>query len=256
VVERTLPLLDAAPTPEEKLHYLMCLRLVKTPWIMEQRKAYFAWLQRAEQFPGAHYMPRFVQFIRQDAIATLSAAEKTALGELLEPLAVVGSTTVAPPRPFVKAWTLDDFSADLDRARDKPSAEQGQQLFVAAECAKCHRVGPTGALVGPDLTGVGKRFSQRDVLLSILEPSRVIDDKYKQRTITTTRGVTYTGQQLAADDEGVSLITDPTQPTRVTRIAKAEIEENRPSTLSPMPAGMLNTLSKDEVLALLDFLTK
>lgn len=253
VVERTLPLIDAAPTPEEKLHYLMSLRLVRAPWTLDQRKAYFTWLQRADGFPAAHYLPRFVAYIRQDAIATLSDQERAELGALLEPAATTPEADAGPPRPFVKAWTLDDFAAELDQSR-KVDPEQGRQLFIAAQCHRCHRIGSEGALVGPDLTGVGKRFGKRDLLLSILDPSRVIDDKYKQRTIVTTRGVAYTGQAVATGDGGIALVTDPTQPTRVTRIPHDEIEADEPSPLSPMPSGLINTLTHDEVLALLDYL--
>ncbi len=255
VVERTLPLLDAAATPEEKFHYLMCLRLAKTPWTIEQRKVYFTWLQRAEKFPSAHYIPRFVAFIREEAIAALSEAEKQQLGALLQPVAAASEGAVAAPRPFVKAWTLGDFAAELDRPRAEIDTARAKALYIAADCAKCHRLGTEGALVGPDLTGVGKRFSRQDLLLSILEPSRVIDDKYKQKSIATSSGVTYTGQEVAVDDVAVSLITDPTQPTKITRIARGDIEDSRPSPLSPMPQGLINTLTKDEVLLLLDYIS-
>ena len=102
---------------------------------------------------------------------------------------------------------------------------------------------------------MGKRFSRQDLLLSILEPSRVIDDKYKQKSIATSSGVTYTGQEVAVDDVAVSLITDPTQPTKITRIPRDDIEDSRPSPLSPMPQGLINTLTKDEVLLLLDYIS-
>jgi putative heme-binding domain-containing protein len=252
VVERTLPLLDAAATPEEKLHYLMCLRLVKAPWTIEQRRAYFVWLQRAEKFPGAHYMPRFIAFIRQDAVATLSDEEKKALGPALE-AAPTATAVAAPPRPFVKAWTMADFASENFRTGD---AARGKELFIAAQCAQCHRMNGEGALVGPDLTGVGKRFSKRDLLLSLIEPSRVIDDKYKQKTIITTAGVSLTGQVALDNVAGISLITDPTQPTKMTLVPRATIEEVLPSTVSPMPAGTINVLTKEEILSLLEYLVQ
>jgi putative heme-binding domain-containing protein len=257
VIERTLPLIDAAATPEEKLHYLHTLRLVKGPWTPAQREAYFTWLLRAEEFPGAHAMPKFLAYIKQDAVATLSAQEKLALQKLLEP-PQSNATDEAPrvPRPFVKAWTLDDFIYDLATPRAPLDKSAALELFRAADCAKCHRAHGEGSLVGPELSALGKRFSKQDILLSILDPSRVIDDKHKQQTIVTTRGVTYTGQVAAADDQAINVITDPSQPTKTMRIARVEIEQMLPSTLSPMPAGLLNTLSKEEVLGLLDFLSR
>lgn len=257
LVKKTLPLLDAASTPEEKLHYLMCLRLVKGPWEIEQRKLYFAWLQRAEKFPGAHYMPRFLEYIRQDAIATLREEEKVALGDLLKPAPTEDKYGDLPPRVFVKDWKLEDFQQELSTATNKPVAGDvvsGKELFVAAQCARCHRYQGEGSLVGPDLSSVGKRFGPRDMLLHTIEPSKVIDDKYKQVTVFTVQGQVLVGQQVAADAESLSVITDPTQPTKVTRVLRSDIEELKPSLLSPMPAGLLNTLEREEVMALLYYL--
>lgn len=257
VVARTLPLLDAAPTPEEKLHYLMSLRLVKGLWKMEERKAYFTWLQRAEKFPGAHYMPRFLEYIRQDAVATLNEEERKELGELLLPAPKEDKYGDLPPRVFVKDWKLEDFTVEVANPaaeETKPDAGVGKQMFIAAQCARCHRFQGEGSLVGPELSSVGKRFGLRDLLLHTIEPSKVIDDKFKQVTVFTTQGLVLVGQQVAADAESLSIITDPTQPTKVTRVLRSDIEELRPSLLSPMPAGLLNTLEKEEVLSLVWYL--
>ena len=46
VVAKTLALLDAAPTLEEQIHYIVHLRTLKTGWTLEQRKHYFSWFNR------------------------------------------------------------------------------------------------------------------------------------------------------------------------------------------------------------------
>src|SRR5262249_41841785 len=55
--------------------------------------------------------------------------------------------------------------------------ERGRQLFMEAEkslCIKCHRVGDKGERIGPELTGLGSRFSKMHIVESIIEPSRTI----------------------------------------------------------------------------------
>src|SRR5205085_10884861 len=50
--------------------------------------------------------------------------------------------------------------------------EHGRQIFFNAEkslCVKCHRVGDQGERVGPELTGLGNRFSKVYIIESILE---------------------------------------------------------------------------------------
>src|SRR5205807_1660201 len=53
------------------------------------------------------------------------------------------------------------------------SATRGRELFLNADktgCIKCHRIGEQGGRIGPDLSGVGRRFSRIHLVESILEP--------------------------------------------------------------------------------------
>ena len=57
------------------------------------------------------------------------------------------------------------------------NADRGRVIFLNVEksqCLKCHRVGDQGEVAGPELTGVGSRFSRIYLVESILEPSRTI----------------------------------------------------------------------------------
>src|SRR2546423_958885 len=69
--------------------------------------------------------------------------------------------------------------ASLSRAGNP---ENGRKVFFNAEkslCVKCHRVGEQGERVGPDLTGLGGRFSKAYIIESILEPGRTIAPSYE-----------------------------------------------------------------------------
>ena len=47
--------------------------------------------------------------------------------------------------------------------------------------------------MGPDLTSVGRRFSRKEILQSIMYPSHVISSQYRARKVLTTDGKTYIG---------------------------------------------------------------
>ena len=84
VVERTLPLLRAAVTQEERLHYLHALRTVRSGWTLAQREEYFAALNDIERtYLGGAGLPDFLKRIREDAVATLSDAEKSSLAAVI-----------------------------------------------------------------------------------------------------------------------------------------------------------------------------
>src|SRR5262249_33771761 len=78
--------------------------------------------------------------------------------------------------------------AALSRAGDP---ERGRKLFFDADkslCIKCHRLGDQGERVGPELTGIGSRFSRIYVVEAILEPSRTIAPSYGSVRLSLKNG--------------------------------------------------------------------
>ena len=130
-------------------------------------------------------------------------------------------------------------------------------MFEAAACSACHRIGRHGHVAGPDLTSVGRRFSRHDILESILDPSKVVAEQYRQDVIVTTNGKVIAGTILQGGDyrsPKLRMLVDPLRPDRIVTIAKIDVEQHRRSKISKMPKGLLNTLSKPEILDLLAYL--
>jgi putative heme-binding domain-containing protein len=255
VVSKTLALLQAAKTQEEKLQYLFLLRSAAVPWTLAERKAYFDLLRQAKHFYGANSMARIQASIRADALAGLTDTERTALAPLLvdEPAATQTLTPLAQ-RPFVRDWKLDDLIGSLESVGHGRNLAAGKATFAAALCNRCHRFAGSGGAVGPDLTPLARRFGRGDILLSILAPSRIVDDKYRIVTIETTEGQVLSGQIVGDDGKTLTLLPDQLAPEKTVRIANRQIEAQTRSIVSPMPAGLLNTFSKEEVLDLLAYL--
>ncbi len=76
----------------------------------------------------------------------------------------------------------------------------------------------------------------------------MISDQYKSVTVATQDGKIYGGMPIVSD--GPNLVLLLSDGTKVT-IPKAEVEEQKPSTTSVMPDGLLNPLSYQEVADLL-----
>ena len=121
-------------------------------------------------------------------------------------------------------------------------------------CAACHRFGSEGGGVGPDLTAVAGRFSARDLLDSIVEPSKVISDQYAAVTIAKTDGKVVTGRVGNLFGDSLSVIEDMFDPGHFTNVKRDEIEEIKTSEVSLMPSGLLNSLTEDEVQDLVAYL--
>jgi putative heme-binding domain-containing protein len=257
VIARTLALIDAAPTQEEQMDYARALRVVRDGWTPELRKAYFAWFPRAANFKGGPSLEGFLKQIKNDALVGLSEAEKVALLPIMEakpaPTAAPGVT--GPPRAFVKAWTLEELLPAVETGlKSKRDYDRGRSLFASTQCFACHRFENQGGAVGPDLTAVGGRFGPRDLLESIILPSKVISDQYEAVNIATSDGQVITGRIMNLNGDSMTINTNMLDPSAQVNVNRRKIEEMTPSKISMMPEGLLNTLDKEEVADLVAYL--
>lgn len=255
VASRTLALIETATVQTERMHYLFVLRNLQDGWSADERRRYFIELGKMDRFRGGAGLPKFIDQIRNEALAAAPPEEQAALVAVLESVrSPVIAETNDVPRAFVKAWTVAELA---DLKADQADFARGRAMYHAAQCARCHQVGGEGLAFGPDLTGAAGRFTRRDLLEAIIEPSKVIGESYRNVIVTTRGGEAYTGQVVMEGDYRrpvLKLATDPAQPFKLTEISKADIVSHRESDLSPMPEGLLNSLSREEVLDLLAFL--
>ena len=256
LVPAVLNWLPQVQEQELRMHGLFLLRNAKLGWTPERRRDYFAALLTMRQFRGGEGMPTFIRRIEADALANLDEADRDKYKKLLarqetaEPLPV-------SKRPFVQAWKIADLAGDLTDIGKRQNHDRGKRIFREALCIRCHRVGFEGAAVGPDLTSVSRRFSRRDILESILTPSKVVAEQYRLAKIITTEGKTLTGQIIPSRDYRspiLQLATKPLEPYKVTEIPKSQIETSKISQTSVMPTDLLNRFTKEEILELICWL--
>lgn len=133
----------------------------------------------------------------------------------------------------------------------KGNNEAGKMVYAKAQCADCHRFGSNGQSIGPDLTTVASRFTRKEVLESILFPSHIISDQYRSQRVLTTDGKVVVG--LVTESSPGEVVLRDSQ-LKEHRIAEENIEAIEPSKISMMPAGLLDTLSANEIRDLMTFL--
>ena len=246
-----------APTQEEQIEYARSLRFLQTGWTLELRTAYFEWLLKAANYRGGASFEKFIEFIRTDAIASLTDAETSALGELLirkpaKKSAIESLSAIfADRKPTV--WSLEELSSATQTGLTARSFDNGRKMFAAAACFTCHRFGNEGGMTGPDLTAAGRRYSAHDFIDQVINPSKVINDQFSAVTVVTESGKTYSGVVTNLNGDTLTLNTDLTDPNLRVEIDRKTIEELEPSKISPMPANLFALLTKDEILDLLAY---
>ena len=102
------------------------------------------------------------------------------------------------------------------------------------------------------MTAVASRFKRHDILESIIEPSKVISDQYKNTTLRLKNGDVFEGRVMDESDDRIVLQPNPLAPEKVT-VKKADLKSRALSNLSPMPEGLVNTFTKNEILDLMAY---
>ena len=130
---------------------------------------------------------------------------------------------------------------------------RGQALFNSSKtaCASCHAIGYLGGNIGPDLTRIGQIRTERDLLEAIVYPSASFVRSYEPMVVVTKTGDQFSGVLRRDSPEEVVLATGPDAEVRVARI---EVAEMRPGTISVMPEGLDQQLNRQELADLLAFL--
>jgi putative membrane-bound dehydrogenase-like protein len=130
---------------------------------------------------------------------------------------------------------------------------RGQAVFNGAKaaCSSCHAIGYLGGKVGPDLTKIGQVRAERDLLEAIAFPSASFVRSYEPVVVATRDGKVFNG--VLRNDTAAEVVL-ATGATEEARIARDDIEEMRPGTVSVMPAGLDRQLSAQELADLVAFL--
>jgi putative heme-binding domain-containing protein len=255
VAPKAVKLLKGAPTQEEQLEYARSLRVLKAGWTPELRKEYFMWFLKAANYRGGSSFANFLKLIKADAVATLTDAEKATLKDIINANPATAKLPAEPARPFVKAYKLDDLTPVLEKGlKSGRDFDRGRKLFAAGKCFACHRFDNEGGSNGPDLTGVAGRFSPRDLLESIVDPSKEISDQYAAVEIRTTDERVIVGRIVNLNNDDVMVNTDMLDPGSTVRVDRKLIESMKPSKVSMMPTGLLDTFKEDEVLDLMAYI--
>ncbi len=247
----TVGALLANMTPARAIHYAFVLRNQKTGWTIEQRRKYLAFFIEAAKHPGGNSYAKFLEQMRGDALATLSPEAQVLLADLASVSLIEKPPVVSPPKGPGREWTRQEAMSYLTTLKGR-NHERGRNMFHAAQCSKCHRLGGEGGAIGPDLSTAGKKFSIPDMLDAIIEPSKAISDQYGSQQVLTVDGTVLVGRVVELEGKYYVYTADPDKPP--VELEKDEVEEVVASTVSQMPVGLINGLNEDELKDLMAYL--
>ena len=162
-------------------------------------------------------------------------------------------TTKFPNAPTVEMDAIEstDITAayttaqvlDFMDERGPGNPERGHDLFSSAQCASCHRYGAFGDSTGPDLTSLASRFSRREIVEAVLDPSKDVPARYRTKSILTKDGLQFNG--MVVEDNGAYTVLQSDGKKIV--VAETEVDKIKELETSAMPQGLLDNLSLEEI---------
>ncbi|MDX1967473.1 MAG: PQQ-dependent sugar dehydrogenase [Planctomycetaceae bacterium] len=133
-------------------------------------------------------------------------------------------------------------------------ASRGAHLFhhvAGVQCKTCHKLETPNAGVGPDLRESARKRTRVELLESLLEPSKQVENAFVTHIIETHSGRVVSGLIVRQDEHEV-VLRDAA--ARETTISRSEIETLAPSRKSLMPEGLLRDLTAQEAADLVAYL--
>jgi putative heme-binding domain-containing protein len=154
-------------------------------------------------------------------------------------------------------WKFEDLStalSELDAGqRLGRSYGDGKQIFQVASCVACHKLDGAGIEIGPDLTKLEAKWQTVDILREILDPSERINEKYQTYVFETASGQVITGLIVEETPDAVKVVENPLVKAEPIVLKKSEIETQQKSPTSIMPKGLLDKLTREEIMDLVAY---
>jgi putative heme-binding domain-containing protein len=252
-----MALIAAAESQEPQIEYARSLRHLKVGWTKELRTQQLEWFLKAANYNGGASFSKFIEFIRNDSLATFTDAEESDLAALIERKPVKKSAIELSGEIFAgrtpKAWTLDELSAATSTGLQNRDFDNGRKMFGAGACFACHRFGNAGGMTGPDLTGAGGRYSPHDLLDQIINPSKEINEQFAPIIVTRENGDVLSGVVVNLSGDNITLNTDLSDPNQRSNVDRKTVKSIEPSKVSLMPPGLLMMLTKEEIMDLVAY---
>ncbi len=163
-------------------------------------------------------------------------------------------TEAAKVLPLEQGKDAKPLPSMAELLKKKGNAMKGEKIFFNTEtaCGSCHQIKGRGMEIGPGLSEIGDKLGKEALLESILEPSAGISFGYEAHQV-----------ELKSGDETYGLIVSETDDELVmkdlkgivARYKKSDVAKRQQMKTSIMPTGLAQTMSAQELVDLVEFLS-
>ena len=244
--------------PRQQTYYATVLSEAETGWTPELREQYFMWFDKAFTFQGGRSYIGFIDKARKGALAHVPKDKYDFYNKLSGDSLLTASgndlANLPSPEGPGRRWTMEEAMPLLSDGLTNRNFEEGKKMFAAALCSSCHMMQGEGGSIGPDLTQLGTRFTEKDILDHTINPSKEVSDQYAATIFSMKDGSSVLGRLTNEDDEKFYISQNPFAPQVLRAIPKDEVISTKQSQVSLMLPGLINRLNEEELKNLLAYL--
>jgi putative heme-binding domain-containing protein len=245
--------------PLQQTYYAVMLSRADEGWTPELRTKYFSWFGNAFKYEGGRSYVGFIDRARKLALVHVPKDQFDQFNKLsgADILTSNGNDLVKSdynPKGPGRRWTLDNAVAVVDSGTVPVNFDTGKKIYAAVLCSSCHSMQGSGGDIGPDLTQLGTRFSNKDILESIIHPNKVVSDQYASTIFYLRNGQSVVGRLVNEDKVNYSISQNPFAGNELRKIPKKDVTSKRFSQESIMFPGLINSLNAQELKDLMAYL--
>ena len=250
-------MLEKVP-PAQQIYFATVLSSAKTGWTPQLQEKYFNWFRNALNFRGGNSYIGFIDRARKLALTHVSKDKQSYYDKLSggDLLSKSGNDLVIQnyPKGPGKNWKLDNATDIVDKDLAGRNFQQGKDMYNAITCGRCHSIRGEGGNVGPDLTQLGTRFTTKDILEAIIDPSKAVSDQYAATQLILKNGDSVVGRLANEDKTFYYISQNPYAPDVLMKVAKKDVVSSKYSSVSVMLPGLINGLNEEELKDLIAYL--
>jgi len=142
---------------------------------------------------------------------------------------------------------IDQRRASYNSSKAEPV--EGSKVFLQ-NCAICHQIDGNGAVIGPQLDGIGSRGLER-IIEDILDPNRNVDINFRTQVLVLKDGDVVSG--LLRREEGELLVLADSTGKEI-NVPKKDVQSRRQSDTSLMPANFGDIIPEPDFQNLMAYL--
>ncbi|MBM79474.1 MAG: hypothetical protein CMJ78_02625 [Planctomycetaceae bacterium] len=158
---------------------------------------------------------------------------------------------LSPDKRAKRLGSVIDSDKILAMSGDVARGNRLIQQTETTKCLACHQINGKGGEVGPDLSATGKQRQPREILESIVEPSKRIDPKFITYLIETSEGKLVTGVLVEKTVEAVTLRTVQ---NKTVKVPMSRVELFVPQKKSIMPDLLFRDMTPQQLADLMAYL--